>query len=64
MKKTARMLTKRAGRSVCGLLAAGLLFVSAMPMQAAAAEEEAAPEAPKEAEKTSEPEHTDSEDTE
>ena len=50
MKKTARMLTKRAGRSVCGLLAAGLLVVSAMPMQAAAAEEEAQPEMITEAE--------------
>ena len=50
MKETARMLTKRAGRSVCGLLAAGLLFVSAMPMQAAAAEEEAQPKMITEAE--------------
>jgi len=50
MKKTARMLTKRAGRSVCGLLAAGLLVVSAMPMQAAAAEEEVQPEMITEAE--------------
>lgn len=50
MKKTARMLTKKACRSVCALLAAGLLAVAAMPMQAAADEEEAQPEMITEAE--------------
>ena len=50
MKKTSRMLTKRAGRSVCALLAAGLLAVTAIPMQAAAGEEEAPPEIVTEAE--------------
>jgi uncharacterized membrane protein len=43
MKKTAGMLRKMVVRSVCGLLAAGLLTVTAMPMQAAADEEEAQP---------------------
>ena len=50
MKKTARMLTKRAGRFACGLLAAGLLAASAMPMQALADEEEAQPKVITEAE--------------
>ena len=50
MKKTAGMLRKRVVRSVFGLLAAGLLTVTAMPMQAAADEEEAQPKMITEAE--------------
>ncbi|MBQ1311320.1 MAG: hypothetical protein IIY55_05655, partial [Blautia sp.] len=50
MKKTTGMLTKKAGRTVCGLLAAGLLAAAAMPMQAAAGEEEVQPEMVTEAE--------------
>ena len=50
MKKTAGMLRKMVVRSVCGLLAAGLLTVTAMPMQAAADEEEAQPKMITEAE--------------
>lgn len=50
MKKTAGMLRKRVVRSVFGLLAAGLLTVTTMPMQAAADEEEAQPKMITEAE--------------
>ncbi len=50
MKKTAGMLRKRVVRSVCGLLAAGLLTVTAIPVQAAADEEEAQPKMITEAE--------------
>ena len=50
MKKTTGMLTKKAGRTVCGLLAAGLLAAAAIPVQAAAGEEEVQPEMVTEAE--------------
>jgi uncharacterized membrane protein len=41
MEKTTGGMTKKAVRSVCGLLAAGLLAAAVMPMHAAADEEEA-----------------------
>ena len=50
MKKTAGMLRKMVVRSVCGLLAAGLLAAAVMPMHAAADEEEAQPQQITEAE--------------
>ena len=43
MEKTTGGMTKKAVRSVCGLLAAGLLAAAVMPMHAAADEEEAQP---------------------
>ena len=44
MEKTTGRMTKKAVRSVCGLLAAGLLAAAVMPMHAAADEEEAQPQ--------------------
>ena len=50
MEKTTGGMTKKAVRSVCGLLAAGLLAAAVMPMHAAADEEEAQPQQITEAE--------------
>jgi len=50
MEKTRGGMTKKAVRSVCGLLAAGLLAAAVMPMHAAADEEEAQPQQITEAE--------------
>ena len=50
MEKTTGGMTKKAVRSVCGLLAAGLLVAAVMPMHAAADEEEAQPQQITEAE--------------
>ena len=50
MEKTTGRMTKKAVRSVCGLLAAGLLAAAVMPMHAAADEEEAQPQQITEAE--------------
>lgn len=50
MEKTTGGITKKAVRSVCGLLAAGLLAAAVMPMHAAADEEEAQPQQITEAE--------------
>ena len=50
MEKTTGGMTKKAVRSVCGLLAAGLLAAAGMPMHAAADEEEAQPQQITEAE--------------
>ena len=50
MEKTTEGMTKKAVRSVCGLLAAGLLAAAVMPMHAAADEEEAQPQQITEAE--------------
>ena len=50
MEKTTGGMTKKAVRSVCGLLAAGLLAAAVMPMHAAAKEKEAQPEQITEAE--------------
>ena len=50
MEKTTGVITKKAFRSVCGLLAAGLLAAAVMPMHAAADEEEAQPQQITEAE--------------
>ena len=50
MVKTIGGMTKKAVRSVCGLLAAGLLAAAVMPMHAAADEEEAQPQQITEAE--------------
>ena len=44
MEKTTGGMTKKAVRSVCGLLAAGLMAAAVMPMHAAADEEEAQPQ--------------------
>ena len=50
MEKTTGRMTKKVVRSVCGLLAAGLLAAAVMPMHAAADEEEAQPQQITEAE--------------
>ena len=50
MEKTTGGMTKKAVRSVCGLLAAGLLAAAVMPMHAVADEEEAQPQQITEAE--------------
>ena len=50
MEKTTGVMTKKAVRSLCGLLAAGLLAAAVMPMHAAADEEEAQPQQITEAE--------------
>ena len=50
MEKTTGGMTKKVVRSVCGLLAAGLLAAAVMPMHAAADEEEAQPQQITEAE--------------
>ena len=50
MEKTTGVMTKKTVRSVCGLLAAGLLAAAVMPMHAAADEEEAQPQQITEAE--------------
>jgi uncharacterized membrane protein len=50
MEKTTGGMKKKAVRSVCGLLAAGLLAAAVMPMHAAADEEEAQPQQITEAE--------------
>ena len=50
MEKTTGGMTKKAVRSVCGLLAAGLMAAAVMPMHAAADEEEAQPQQITEAE--------------
>ena len=44
MEKTTGMITKKGIRSVCGLLAAGLLAAAAIPMHAGAEEKEAQPQ--------------------
>ena len=50
MEKTTGMMTKKGIRSVCGLLAAGLLTAGVIPMHAAAEENEARPQLIAEAE--------------